>query len=245
MDILKTEITKLAYKKSTKVLGILYITALLFGILIYIGAESILGFTLYNQLQFVGAGLSVMMNFLLPLMALFLASSMITIDYAKGTIKNMYLLPIHKDKIFVGKIAAVQVVLAAILVVQFLITTLVAWVMEGIQFKTLMGFFGQYIGAFVVLLMVNLIGHALTLLLKNTGIVIIMAYTLYTVLGIASLYIPVIKSISISHLIGSYSEFFNGGNVFLLLSVIAYYIILFIAGLLLFDKKEEYLCQFD
>lgn len=245
MVIITSELRKLYYKKSTRILLFFYMVTFLLSVLFYLGGETIGNLTLFNQMQYLGAGLSMMMNFLLPLVALYLASSVIALDYSGGTIKNMYLLPIRKDRIYIGKIIAVQGILGALLAVQLLVSLIVAVIQEGMRFEGFLGYIGEYIGAFFVLMIINLLGTVLTLWLKSTGIVIITAYSAYIALGILTLYVPVLKSISLRYIINSYSELINSGNLFMLLSAFAYYIIIFVCGLLLFEKKEEFLCQFD
>lgn len=245
MVIIKSELRKLYYKKSTRILLFFYLITFLLSVLFYLGGESIGNLTLFNQMQYMGAGLSMMMNFLLPLVALYLASSVIALDYSSGTIKNMYLLPIRKEKIYIGKLIAVQGILGVLLIIQLMISMIVAMIQEGLLFEGFIGYIGEYVGAFFVLLLINLLGTALTLWLKSTGIVIITAYSAYIALGILTIYVPVLKSISLRYIISNYSELINSGNLFMLLSAFAYYIITFVCGLLLFEKKEEFLCQFD
>jgi len=245
MNILRAELTKLTRKKSTLVLLSLYCITYIGIVLFYLVGENALDVSLYNSNQFVGASLKIMMGFLFPLLALYLASSSIALDYSKGTIKNMYLLPINKDMLYAGKIIAVQGIIGAVLALQLVLSISFSIIQEGFSLTGLGTYFLQYIGAFFVLLLVNLFGTTLTLWIKNTGLVIIISYTAYIVAGIINLYVPAIKSISFRHLIGNYTEFFRNGSLSLLLSIVAYYIIVFVVGLILFDKKDENICQFD
>jgi len=245
MNLLKVELIKLLKKASTKVFLVMYGIILLGGALIYVIAESRFDLTIYSGSQFVGASLSTMMAFLLPLMTIYLAGSSQGIDFSRGTMKNMYLLPISRTKLFISKLLSVQVIVGSVMVAQFIITLVVSISVDGFTFVSLGAILMDYIGAFLILGLVNIIGNVLSLLIKNVGLAIIIAYVGYIGLGILTLYVPSIRSISITNLINNYGNFLGGGAITMLLSTLAYYIILFITGLLLFEKKEESLCQFD
>lgn len=245
MTLIQTEFIKLYRKKSTRVLVVLYILSYIAVAFFYLGGENIFDLTLFNNNQFIGASLKSLMGFLLPLMAIYLSSSTIALDYSKGTIKNMYLLPVNKDYIYASKIMSVQLFIGALLSIQFVLSTLIASIQDGFNLLGVGSYFLQYLGAFFVLFLINLFGTTMTLWIKNTGLVIIIAYGSYIVAGIITLYLPVLKSVSFRYIIGNYSEFFKNGSLSLLLSAAAYYIIVFIVGLLLFEKKDENICQFD
>lgn len=245
MNLLKVELIKLLRKTSNQVFLVLYGIIVLGGSLVYVLAESRFDLTLYSGTQFVGASLGTMMGFLLPLMTIYLAGSSQGIDFSRGTMKNMYLLPISRTKLFVNKLLAVQVIIASVMAVQFVLTLIVSMIIDGFTFVSLGAILMDYVGAFVVLGLVNIIGNVLSLLVKNVGLAIILAYVGYIGLGLLTIYVPILRSISITNLISNYSNFLDRGAIAMLLSSLAYYIIFFITGLLLFEKKEESLCQFD
>lgn len=237
----KIEGQKLLKKKSSKILIGFYLIGMLLLILTYSIAELGFDFNLYTKGQFVNASLASMMNFLLPLTALYLGSGSISLDFRSGTIKNMYLLPVSREQIYLGKILSVQGVIGAILLLQWFITTGVSFVVEGsIQLHI-----SNYLGAFMILLLVNLFAMTLTLFVKNVGLVILLSYGGYVGISIVSFYLPVMKVISPAYVMGNYGKLFSFGAIPLLLTVLAYYIISFVTGLFLFEKKDENLCQFD
>lgn len=245
MELVKVELSKLIKKRNTKVFLIIY-TAIFFGLaLVYAWAENIFNISIYSGSQFVGASLSTMMTFMLPLLAIYFAGQSQAIDFTRGTMKNMYLLPISRTKIFLSKILAVWVIIGALLVNQLIFSTLISMFVDGFDLTGLGRTIGQYLGAMVVLGLISLIGNFLALLLKNTGLSIIIAYAAYVGLSLLSIYVPMIKSISMTTVITNYHMLFNFSSVNVLLSTVAYYIIVFTVGLLLFEKKEESLCQFD
>ncbi len=245
MELLKVELSKLLKKRNTKVFLIIY-SIIFFGMaLVYVGAENLFDLSFYSGVQFVGASLSTMMAFMLPLLAIYLAGQSQAIDFTRGTMKNMYLLPVSRTKIFISKLLAVWIIIGIVLGGQFLFALLISFVADGFALAGLGGTILDYIGAMVVLGLVNLIGNLLALIFKNTGLSVILAYIAYVGLSLVAVYVPVLKTISITTVITGYHMLFNISTLNVLLSALAYYIILFIAGLLVFEKKEESLCQFD
>jgi ABC-2 type transport system permease protein len=245
MELLIVELNKLIKKRNTKIFLSIY-TVIFFGLaLVYVSAEKMFNLSIYSGTQFVGASLSTMMAFMLPLLAIYFSGQSQAIDFTRGAMKNMYLLPISRTKIFVSKILAVWVIIGATLVGQFIFSLLISAFVDGVELTGFGRSMGQYLGAMVVLGLVGLIGNLLVLLLKNTGLSIIIAYAVYVGLSLVSVYVPMVKSISITTVISNYHMLFNFTGLNVLLSTLAYYIIVFIVGWLLFEKKEESLCQFD
>jgi len=245
MHILKVELIKLLRKRSTQVFLVLYGLIVIGGSLVYILAESRFDLTVYSGVQFVGASLGTMMAFLLPLMTIYFAGSSQGIDFSRGTMKNMYLLPISRTKLFINKLLSVQVIIGGVMIMQFVVTLIVSMIVDGFTLVSLGAILMDYVGAFLILGLVNIIGNILSLLVKNVGLAVILAYVGYIGIGLLTIYVPSLRSISITNLINNYSNFLDSGAIAMLLSMVAYYIILFITGLLLFEKKEESLCQFD
>jgi len=245
MGIIKVEILKLMRKTSSKVLLLIYGIVFSIGCHIYIGAERVWDLSLYSGLQFSSAALSMLMGFLLPFIVMYLGAGIHSLDFINGSIKNMYLLPISRSKLYLGKLVAVQLVIAALLLGQFLLGLMVSLIVEGFVMAGLGTLITEFLGAFIVLGLVNLVANALVLLVKNMGLTLIIGYGAFILLTLLSAYSPFFDTISITSIISGYGQLFNVRAINLLLSSFAYYIILFIAGLLLFEKKEESLCQFD
>ena len=245
MKMLKVELMKLMKTLNTKIFIGIY-GLIFFGLtFFYVVAEKVFGFSIYTDIQFVKASLSTMMLFLLPLLAIYFAGQSQAIDFMRGTMKNMYLLPISRTKIWLSKVVAVWVFIGVLLSGQFILSLLVSMMVEGSRLDGLGRTIIQYLSAFVVLGLISLIGNMLALLFKNTGLSIIIAYAGYVGLGLLSIYFPIIKAVSITTIITNYHMLFNLNSLNVLLSTVAYYIIMMVVGLQLFEKKEESLCQFD
>lgn len=245
MNLLKVELTKLTKKTNTKVFLIIYGVIFLAIALIYVMAENMLDLSFYSGTQFVGASLNTMMAFMLPLLTIFFAGSSESLDFTRGTMKNMYLLPISRSKLFISKLGAVQVIVGSVLGIQFVFSILISFIVDGFTFVGVTPLFLDYLGAFLVLGLVNILGNVLSLIFKNTGLTVIIAYIGYVGLRLLTMYIPSLDAISLATVIDNYKNILDVSTINMLLSTVAYYIILFIVGLLLFEKKEESLCQFE
>jgi len=245
MNLLKVELTKLTKKTNTKVFLIIYGVIFLAIALIYVMAENMLDLSFYSGTQFVGASLNTMMAFMLPLLTIFFAGSSESLDFTRGTMKNMYLLPISRSKLFISKLGAVQVIVGSVLGIQFVFSILISFIVDGFTFVGVAPLFLDYLGAFLVLGLVNILGNVLSLIFKNTGLTVIIAYIGYVGLRLLTMYIPSLDAISLATVIDNYKNILDVSTINMLLSTVAYYIILFIVGLLLFEKKEESLCQFE
>ncbi len=205
MELIKVEIKKLLKKKSTKVFLILYGIILAGITTVALVAELVFGLALYHGAGFIGAVLATMMGFLLPLMTIYLSSSSQALDMTRKTMKNMYLLPISRTKLYISKIAAVQFITAAVLGIQFVVVLAANLAINGTDLAGLVGVAVDHIGAFLILGLVNIIGNALTLLVRNTGLVIILAYVGFVGLNLLAMYFPAVSTVAITTLLSGYA----------------------------------------
>lgn len=218
---------------------ILY-AVLLAGLLgLYGYGELGLNLSIFNSGQFVLSSLNMMMAMILPFIVLYLSSSSFVSEFKSNTIKNMFLLPVKKYEIYLAKLLSVQTLLGAMLMVQLIISIVFGSLIDGFAFS--LATFTSYLGAFLILGLVNLLGSVLAMFLSTTGMVIIVSYIGFISLNVLGYVVPTLRSISISHMLGQYQMVF--GSITLLLSVVAYYILLTIIGYQLFEKKEAILCQ--
>ncbi len=246
MSFLIIEGLKLYKRKSTKNLIMLYSTLLFILSGLYFYGEKSMGITLFTEGQFISASLAMMMSVLLPFIALYLSSTSFALDFSKGTLKNMLLLPVKKSQIYLGKILAVQSLMGVLLSIQFMFTFTVGLLLDGgISLSLLLTTLMAYLGAFIVLGLVNTVGAVLSLLINSTGLALFISYLLYVGMGIASLYLPPLRAISFSHIMSSYSDIIMSLDFKLILSIIAYYLLFITLGHVLFEKKEESVCQYE
>lgn len=240
MKTLRVELRKLFKRKSTKILLLIYGFVVLLMSAVYVWGETHWNVTLYTEGQYISASLGVMMQFILPFISLYVASSSFALDFGKGTIKNMLLLPIQNSQIFYSKIMAVQSLIGALLGIQFVVTMLVGLFMDGWFSWTLVLInLAEYLGAFVVLGLISLIGATLYLFFSSVGLTILVTYLCYVGMGIGSLYWEPLRIISITQFIKHYEYLFTEMNGVMLLAILAYYIILITTGSFIFESKAK------
>ncbi|MBN2793791.1 MAG: ABC transporter permease [Clostridia bacterium] len=245
MNILKAEWLKMK-KKSIKVLIGLYGLMLIGLTFLYVYSETFGGLMLFNKGQFVSSSLKLMMTLVLPLVSLFMASSLFGSELQQGTIKNMLLLPIEKTQIFIYKIIAIIGLLFGILSLQFVYSTIISIIFDGwISFRLLGSCLLSYFGALLVLGLIASIGAVLTLIIKSNGLALLLGYFSYIVLGVLNIYFPILRPISLPTIMDQYHHLLFSGYLIQLLSIVAYYIMILSAGILIFDKKDDELCQFE
>ena len=246
MNVLKIELMKLYRRKSTKVLLVIYGLMMVALSLVYVLGEKRFGVSLFNQGQFMTASLQLVMAFILPFLTLMVTSTSFALDFSSGTIKNMFLLPVEKKDVFMGKILASQSLIGALLGIQLVYSAVFAFLIDGsFSLGVLATGFLAYMGAFVILGLVTIIAAALSLLFKSTGLILLVSYLAYVVSGVVVLYLPRLQAISMNEILGSYEAILTSGQVRLLLPILAYYILFGIGGLLLFEKKEAVVCQYE
>lgn len=242
MNLILVEWQKLFKKKSTKVLLVIYAVSLMVMMFAYGYGEGALNLSILNSGQFTTTTLGLFMGFLLPFMTIYIASQNMIEAYDKQTIKNMYLMPIKKSNLFIAKIMGIQVFVGLLLVIQLVLTSLYGIIFDGLMTTTMiMTILIHYLGAFLILGLINIFSHVMSLVLKSTGIVLLVSYLTYMGAGILGFFVPRLKVILPGTMISNYAFLFT--SVTLLLSVLAYYIILYIVGYQLFEKKEVMICQ--
>lgn len=234
----KLEFEKLISHKNTKILLSIYLIALIFFLGIYLVGESALNISIFNTGQFVVASLNMMMALILPFIALYLSSHSFISEYRKNTLKNILLLPVKKSEIFIGKLMSIQVLLGGMLIFQFIVTSTFGIIMDGFSFSAT-GIL-VYLNAYIILGLVSLFAAVLSGILSTTGMVVIFSTITYLSLNFITLLLPRLQVISLSYMLSNYQIILASGT--LLLSLVAYYIILYIIGYQLFEKKEAIIC---
>lgn len=246
MSTFKIECLKLYKRRSVKVLFTLYGVIVLALSALYLISEKSMGLSLYSEGQFITASLSVLMSFVLPFITLYLSVASFGLEFSKGTIKNMFLLPVEKTELYISKVLSIQSIIGLALIIQFIYSLFFGMILDGgFSMMVLGAVLLEYLGAFVILGLINLVGALLSLFVSSTGLAVFLAYILYVVTRFVGLYYPALKQISLATIVNNYKFLFSNFNLSILLSVIAYYIILVIVGSWVFEKKEESVCQYE
>lgn len=240
--LLKVEWKKLYKQKNFKVLFVLFGIVLLGISLLYSLGETQLGLNIYSEGQFITSSLSITMAFILPFIALYLAMSGFGLELKQG-LKTMLLWPVKKEKLFLTKVLLFFVTIGALLGIQFIYSMFFSLIFDGFfTFDLLVSAFITYLGAYIALGLVAAVGSLIAMLVSSTGLGLFVAYLGYVGFGVVGLYLPFVKGISPTTLIGQYQVAFSPIR---LLSFVLYYIIVLGIGLLLFDRKEEDVCQYE
>ena len=139
-----------------------------------------------------------------------------------------------------------MLVIAIALSLHFLLALTVSLFQDGfVNVSVLMQYMISYAGAIISLGLISLLSILIYLLVGSVGLTMMLVYALMAVFFVAGLYVPQLRTISITEIIGSYEEILSGFKGSLLLSSLSYYIIFMITGSFIFMKKEERLCQYD
>jgi ABC-type transport system involved in multi-copper enzyme maturation permease subunit len=246
MGAYQIECLKLFKRKSTKVLVILYSILVLCLSAGYLFGERQLGLNIFSEGQFIGGVLTFAMSFILPFIALYVSSTSFALDFSQGTIKNMFLLPIRKDEIYSAKLMAAQTLMGLLLMIQFIFSIFLGVLLDGGFGITMLFSYGlQYIGAFIILGLLILLSAFLSLLVSSTGLALLLSYLSLMAMNVISIYLPQFRLISLPVIIKHYGTLMTRLNPSQLLSVVAYYIILFMVGYLIFEKKDDGACQYE
>lgn len=245
MKPLKAEWLKMK-KKNIKMLLGLYGVLLVIISLFYGLGEQRWDLIVFNKGQFLVSSLKVMMGFVLPVLSLYLSSSLFGSEMQQGTFKNMFLLPVDKGQIYLNKLLAIFTALGLLLGLQFIYSGLISIILDGFISIDLLGtYLLSYLGAWMTLGLIAIIGSVVTLLIKSNGLVIILGYVSYLGLNILNIYFPIMRPISLPTIMGQYHHLFSSGSLIQLLSLIAYYIIIVSVGFLIFEQRNDDICQLE
>jgi len=212
----------------------------------YLLGEQTLGLNLFTEGQFIGSALRFTMSFILPFIALYVTSTSFALDFSQGTIQNMFLLPLRKDEIYRAKLMASLSLMGILLIIQFAFSLVLGVHLDGgFEISLLFTYSLQTIGAFFILGLVILVSALLSLLVSSTGLAVLLSYLSLMAMNVISLYLPQFRIISLPKIIKDYETLMTQFSPSQLLSVVAYYIILFMVGYLIFEKKDEGSCQYE
>ncbi len=92
----------------------------------------------------------------------------------------MLLLPVSKAELFYGKLLGVQCLVGVLLSIQFLYSMTVGLVIDGgVAFVVVGTYLVMYLGAFLILGLVNLLGAFYYLVFSSVGLALLMTYLTY------------------------------------------------------------------
>jgi Predicted membrane protein len=187
--------------------------------------------------------LKLITGFVLPALAIFIASELLTSEFKDGTIKNLFALPVSKGIIYLGKMIAGVAALGTFLIAISVSSMVASTVINGFAaFGNMGGFIVSYIGIFIFLAMVLVITSLFSLFAGSPGMAIVMNLLLWLVLGTIGTLVPATERFLPTSFIGWYRPLISGANViavlYPLLFMLSYCVVFTVAGIMVFDKKE-------
>lgn len=237
MQVLNIEIEKFLAKRSTRVFLAIYGLALIGFFGIYIWSAANLGASLVNAGQLPMASLKWLMGLLLPIMALYLSGSSFTEELASGTLQGMQLLPIPRQAIYYSKVVAASGIIGGMLLMQFVLSSILGGIVDGLwSLEALAVGLGAYMGAWLVLSLISGIGGTLAILVKSTGLTLVLGLFGFMAFGALGLYFPWLQKISLNALLGDYSNLISNFHWSQLFVLFAYYIMVSVVGVTALEK---------
>lgn len=225
MSALKMELYKLFYKKSGRFLVVLFFVLLIGVSIAYVTSEWRLGINLMNAGQFIGASLAITMGFFLPVITLYSAGTLFSEEFSQVTINNLLLVPIKRSAIYWGKQLALFSFVGILLGLQLVYSLFFSLLVDGgFSFSLLLTSVGAYLGAWILLGIIAHFGALAALLLRSSGLMIVISYLAYVFMGVLGLYIPLLRPILFNTLLKAYNTLLTQVHWSQLLVVIAYYI---------------------
>lgn len=238
MPALSIELEKLYRKGSTRILVVIFALMTAGLAVLYSLGELRFGISLMNTGQFPSASLAWLMGLILPFMALYISGVSYSEEFSRGTIHTLQLLPITRTQLFIGKQLAVMVVLGALLLGHFGLSTVFGIAIDGAPGAfQLFAVLGEHLGAWLVLGLIALLGSLLALLVQSSGLTLVVAYAGYIALSAVGLYLPWFSKISLVTLLGDYGNLLVAFHWTQLFTMLAYYIMVSMLGLMALDKR--------
>lgn len=237
------EYVKLFYQTKTKILLVLSVlSAVVIGIFSYL-VNNNTGVQMVSPERFPVFVLELLTGFVMPVLAIFTTSELLSSEFKDGTIKNVFALPITKSIIYLGKIFAGAIEIGIYLLIIGVSSVAISGAINGTEaFGNLTGIFISYLGAFVFLLMVLIITSFFTLLINSPGMAIVMNLFIWFGIGIAEIFLSNVKGFLPTSFVNWYHPLLNGVNLAMALPpflyMISYCVIFIIAGMIIFERKE-------
>lgn len=236
----KNEITKLTNLKKYKVL------------LILLGAFSILG----NVLKAIAQGsimisfinspyivLTILTQFLLPLIIAMAAAELFTAEQEKGSIKALITRPIGRTNIFISKVLTIVLYVVISLLIYLIIGTISNVTFNGIGSVNIIETFMAYALSIIPMIPIVLFAVTISQLCKSSSSTVMIFVLGYIIIIAAANIIPSINPMAFTSYTGWYKLFIGaampaGKIINVLTLLVAYTLIFFSVSLWAFGKKE-------
>ncbi|MCL2372091.1 MAG: ABC transporter permease [Defluviitaleaceae bacterium] len=243
----RNELTKLFLRKK-------YIVFLVIGLIICIG---------WAALAFVAAGLMnrsagmffnltptpmgalpIFLQFILPLLIFMGATDLITSEGSDGTMKGSIFCPVEKWKLYTAKIAAIMVYVIIYLTCIYAISTILNQTMgNALDAGQLFNAFMSYLLALPPLLVLATFAAFVALLVRSSTLVMLLLIGSYLLLNVLPLFSPIFSELIFTSYLGWHRLWVGilpGASrlAHMVVILLSYGAVFYIAGSLIFDRKE-------
>ena len=187
--------------------------------------------------------LQLLSGFILPLFIFALGSELIISEFADGTIKNLFSLPLSRAQLFFGKLAAGMCSIAIILACVILPTMIADVFMQGLPSVSQVG--SLLIGTLGILLfggMILTLANTIAIWTKSAGNGMLIGVAAWIGMGPAAMFIQGIQRFLPNQFDHWYMPLIQGGDFLRVIAplcfMLAYTVIFTVLGLYKFNTKE-------
>lgn len=187
--------------------------------------------------------LQLLSGFILPLFIFALGSELIISEFADGTIKNLFSLPLSRAQLFFGKLAAGMCSIAIILACVILPTMIADVFMQGLPSVSQVG--SLVIGTLGILLfggMILTLANTIAIWTKSAGNGMLIGVAAWIGMGPAAMFIQGIQRFLPNQFDHWYMPLIQGGDFLRVIAplcfMLAYTVIFTVLGLYKFNTKE-------
>jgi ABC-2 type transport system permease protein len=235
------EIFKIAKKKKITVLCILSLLAALIGSAIVVGINNVSGIMLAGSGNFAIVVLSVMIYSLIPLFTAFICVDMFGGEFADNTMKFTLTCPASRVTVFIAKLMAAATFIMANLMFVMMISILVSVFFDASLSIHMIVI--AYVVSFLPLFMFAMTVSVVSCWVKGTTSAFMLCILLFLGFNFLEVWFPAVKSFFFTSTFGWYNlfmgDYINTGKILrIFLILLGYGVMLFGAGLALFERKD-------
>ena len=187
--------------------------------------------------------LELLLGFVLPLFMVSLGSDLMVGEIRDGTIKHALKLPLGRETIFIGKMAAGWAAGALIVLSVFVPTLIGSLILQGMPAVSALGTsLAELVSAIMFCGLLVVLANSVSLWVGSSGVGLVVSVVLWMAMGIAGFLEPQLNRFFVTDFADWMKPLLYAGNaaasITTLIFIAAYYIIGTILGLLAFQRKE-------
>jgi len=184
------------------------------------------------------------LQLLLPLLIFMGATDLITVEGAEHTMKAMIYRPVMRWKLYFAKIAAIMTYVALYLVCVFALSGVLNQLLgRALNFSGFVNAFAAYALTLPTLFVLASFAALVALLGRSGSLVMLLLVGIYFVMSILPVFFPILSELLFTSFLGWHRLWIgvrpNASRLIHMLVIVAGYgIVFFVAGSLVFDRKE-------